>query len=65
MSHGPETVIPQRYWAWGVCILAAAACLALTPLSSYWLWPAGFLGFLALVLKLVSAICIQTRSTAP
>ncbi len=49
MSTGTETVLPQRYWAWGACILASAACFALMPLSSYWLWPAGFFGFFALL----------------
>jgi glutamate synthase domain-containing protein 2 len=49
MHAGTETAIPQRYWAWGAFILASAACFALTPLSSYWLWPAGFFGFFALV----------------
>ena len=27
MSTGTEAVIPQRYWAWGACILASAASL--------------------------------------
>ena len=49
MSTGTETVLPQRYWAWGACIFATAACFALVPLSSYWLWPAGLFGFFALL----------------
>ena len=49
MSAAPETAIPQRYWAWGLCILASATCLALTALSNYWLWPAAFFGFFALM----------------
>ena len=49
MSAGPETVIPQRYWAWGACIVSTAACLALMPLSSYWIWPAAFFGFFTLI----------------
>jgi glutamate synthase domain-containing protein 2 len=49
MSTGTETVLPQRYWAWSAFILASAACFALMPLSSYWVWPAGFFGFFALV----------------
>jgi len=48
-AAGTETVVPQRYWAWGAFILASAACFALMPLSSYWLWPAGFFGFFALI----------------
>lgn len=49
MRTSPETVIPRRYWAWGACILAAAACVALMSQSSRWAWPAGFFGLLALV----------------
>ena len=49
MSTGTEAVIPQRYWAWGACILVSAACFALVPLSSWWMWPAGLFGFFALL----------------
>ena len=49
MNTAAETAIPQRFWAWGLCILASATCLALTALSSYWLWPAAFFGFFALM----------------
>ena len=24
MNAGSETLVPQRYWAWGACILVAA-----------------------------------------
>ncbi len=49
MSTAPETAIPQRFWAWGLCILASATCFALMPVAFSWLWPAMFFGFFALV----------------
>ena len=32
--------LPQRYWAWALCIAATVVCLLLGMLSSWWLWPA-------------------------
>ncbi|QJR14314.1 FMN-binding glutamate synthase family protein [Usitatibacter palustris] len=49
MSGGTETLIPQRYWAWGACILASAACFAMVPAWFHWVWPAAVFGVLALV----------------
>ena len=49
MSGAAEKLIPQRYWAWGACVLSTALCLALAPLSDFFYWPAALFGFLALV----------------
>lgn len=46
---GSERFIAQRYWAWGLCALLAAAFAALSTQSQYWLWPAAAFGFFALV----------------
>ncbi len=44
-----EAGIPQRYWAWGLCIAGAVASIALASFSAIWLWPAAAFGVLALV----------------
>ena len=44
-----ENLVPKRYWAWSACAILCAACLALTPLSALWLWPALVCGALTLV----------------
>ena len=46
MIHLIESVIPQRYWAWAACAIAAVVCFALVMMSDFWLWPA--LAFTAL-----------------
>lgn len=48
MLHAIDSIVPQRYWAWGICAILGVACLALLPMSTLWLWPA--LGFAALTL---------------
>jgi glutamate synthase domain-containing protein 2 len=42
-------ILPQRYHAWALCAILAAACLLLLRFSSFWLWPALVFGLLALV----------------
>jgi glutamate synthase domain-containing protein 2 len=49
MSGGAETLIPQRYWAWGTCVLLTVAFAATLPLSVHFAWPAAVFGFLSLV----------------
>jgi glutamate synthase domain-containing protein 2 len=49
MQAAAETLVPQRYWAWGGFILATVGCVALVPWSIYWLAPALFFGFFVLV----------------
>ncbi|MGD9602861.1 MAG: FMN-binding glutamate synthase family protein [Gammaproteobacteria bacterium] len=44
-----EGWLPQRYWAWGLCILATVVSLVLCRWSSWFVWPAGVAGFLSLV----------------
>jgi len=45
-----DRFIPQRYWAWSFCILAAAVCLvAADEGTSLWLWPGLAFAALALV----------------
>ena len=44
-----DSLIPQRYWAWGSCVILAALCLALSPLTLIWLWPASLFALLSLV----------------
>ena len=44
-----DSIIPQRYWAWGSCVILAALCLALSPLTPIWLWPASLFALLSLV----------------
>ena len=44
-----DSLVPQRYWAWTICIIAAVVCLALASLSSFWLWPAAVFAAMSLV----------------
>lgn len=44
-----DNIVPQRYWAWGICAILGVACLALLPVSILWLWPAAAFAALALV----------------
>ena len=40
-----DSIFPQRFWAWTLCAVLCLVCLALSPLSPLWLWPAlGFAG---------------------
>ncbi len=49
MLHSLDKIVAQRYWAWIICAILAAACLGLMSLSSFWLWPALVFGALTLV----------------
>jgi glutamate synthase domain-containing protein 2 len=44
-----DAMVPQRYWAWAGCVILAAVCLAASPLTPIWLWPAAAFAFLSLV----------------
>ena len=44
-----DRILPQRYHAWALCILLAMACLALTGVSTLWLWPGLIFAALALI----------------
>ena len=44
-----DALVPQRYWAWAACAILSVLCLALTPLTPIWLWPAFVFALLALV----------------
>jgi glutamate synthase domain-containing protein 2 len=49
MFHVLENIVPKRYWAWSICAILCAVCLALLPISPLWLWPALVCGALTLV----------------
>ena len=49
MLNALDSIVPQRYWAWMTCILAAFACIVLSAVSFWWTWPALAFGALALV----------------
>ena len=49
MTAALARVIPQRYWSWLACIVLCVACIALSPLTTAWYWPAAVFGALALV----------------
>ena len=49
MLNALDSIVPQRYWAWMTCILAAFACIVLSAVSVWWTWPALAFGALALV----------------
>ncbi|MDP1981069.1 MAG: FMN-binding glutamate synthase family protein [Sulfuritalea sp.] len=49
MLHVLENIVPKRYWAWSICALLCAVCLALLPVAQFWLWPALTCGALTLV----------------
>ena len=49
MLNALDSVVPQRYWAWTICICAAFACIVLSAVSFWWTWPALAFGGLALV----------------
>ena len=49
MLHILDSIVAQRYRAWIICAVLAAACLGLVSISSFWLWPALVLGALTLV----------------
>ena len=49
MINALDALVPQRYWAWAACAILSVLCLALTPLTPIWLWPAFVFALLALV----------------
>ena len=49
MFNTLDSLVPQRYWTWAGCAILALLCLALTPLTTLWLWPATLFSLLALV----------------
>jgi glutamate synthase domain-containing protein 2 len=49
MQQVLDRIVPQRYWAWSVCILLATAFIGLTFWSWYFAWPAAIAGTLALI----------------
>jgi glutamate synthase domain-containing protein 2 len=44
-----DSMLPQRYWAWAISLVACVLSLFLLTTSSWWLTPAAVFGFLALV----------------
>lgn len=44
-----DSIVPQRHWAWSICIILCAVCVLLSAVSFWWTWPALAFGFLALV----------------
>jgi len=44
-----DAIVPQRYWAWAACAILAVACLAMSPASPIWYWPAALFAALTLV----------------
>jgi glutamate synthase domain-containing protein 2 len=44
-----DSVVPQRYWAWSGCVLLAVLCLALSPFTPLWFWPATMFFLLAII----------------
>lgn len=49
MSNGGETIIPQRYWTWGIFALLTLGCLGLARFSLWWLAGVVVFGSLTLV----------------
>ena len=49
MLNALDAVVPQRYWAWASCAILALLCLAASPLTPIWLWPATLFTLLFLV----------------
>ncbi len=41
--------LPQRYWAWALCIAATGVCLVLATRSAWWWWPAFAAGVLSVI----------------
>ena len=44
-----DSLVSQRYWAWASCVVLAVLCLALSPLTPIWFWPATLFALLSLV----------------
>jgi len=44
-----DSLLPQRYWAWTLCIAGLIATLILCTWSPWFVWPALVLGFLSVV----------------
>ena len=49
MLNAVDSILPQRYWAWTICLAASVVSGALLAWSSWWIWPALVFGFLGLV----------------
>ena len=49
MLNAVDSILPQRYWAWAICLAASVVSCALLAWSSWWIWPALVFGFLGLV----------------
>ena len=49
MLNAVDSILPQRYWAWAICVAASVVSGALLAWSSWWIWPALVFGFLGLV----------------
>ena len=49
MKDALDALVPQRYWAWASCVILAVLCLALSPLTPVWFWPASLFSLLSLV----------------
>ena len=49
MLNAVDSILPQRYWAWAICLTASVVSGALLVWSSWWIWPALAFGFLGLV----------------
>ncbi len=49
MFNAVDSILPQRYWAWAICVAASVVSCAFLAWSSWWIWPALVFGFLGLV----------------
>ena len=49
MLNAVDSILPQRYWAWAICVAASVVSCAFLVWSSWWIWPALVFGFLGLV----------------
>ncbi len=49
MFNAVDSILPQRYWAWAICLTASVVSCAFLVWSSWWIWPALAFGFLGLV----------------
>ena len=49
MLNALDSTVPQRYWAWGACIIAAVFSLLASAWSGWWVLPALAFGALSFV----------------
>ncbi len=49
MLNALDALVPQRYWTWASCAILALLCLAASPFTPIWLWPATLFALLFLV----------------